>query len=261
MNRDASPDLQRSQIWPHLPVAQVRVAAAQAALEIARDVAERLRSALSRRGHALLCVSGGRSPMALFQALSREDLDWSRVQISLADERCVPQDHADRNEALVRRYLLQGRAAKAHFVSWLDPDFATGTQQPSASEVAAQAHRAESVLRELGPADVLILGLGLDGHTASIFSGMAELARALDVNSQVLCLPVEPGCLPAGLAHARITQTLAHLLRSGHIVLPVGPDKQAVLQQACAQARDDLPISHVLHQAIAPVTVWISHEP
>ncbi len=260
MNRDASPGLRPQQACPPLPAAQVRVPAAQAALAIARDVAERLRAALARRGRARLCVSGGRSPIALFEALSREDLDWSRVQISLADERCVPQDHADRNEALVRRHLLQGRAAQAHFVSWLAADFATGTQPPSASEVAAQSRRAESVLGELGPADVLILGLGLDGHTASIFAGMNELACALDLKSQRLCLPVEPEGLPAGLAHARITQTLAHLLRSGHIVLPVGPDKQAVLQEALAQVRDDLPISHVLHQAIAPVTVWISHE-
>lgn len=259
MHQDALASPRPGQRGPDLPALRVQVPAAQAAQVIARDVADHLRSALSRRGRAVLCVSGGRSPIALFEALRREDLDWSRVQIILADERCVPEDHADSNAGLVRMHLLQERAAQARFVSWLDPDFARRVDRPAVSEVAAQARHAESVLRELGPADVLILGLGLDGHTASIFARMSCLGSALDPQSQALCLPVEPDCLPAGLAHARITQTLAHLLRSGHIVLPVGPDKQAVFEQACAGVRDDLPISHFLHQALAPVTVWISH--
>jgi 6-phosphogluconolactonase len=249
--------------WPVLPHANVRmvpVPAAQAAVRIASDVADRLRSALARRGRALLCVSGGRSPVALFEALSREDLDWSRVQISLADERCVAEQHPDSNAALVRRHLLQERAARAHLVAMFEPGFAGSAQPLDAAELAEQARRADGLMRGIGPADVLILGVGLDGHTASIFPGMAELANALDPQSHAVCLPVEASCLPVGMAHPRITQTLAHLLRSVHVVLPVGPDKHTVLRQACVAARNDLPISHVLHQAIAPVSVWICHE-
>lgn len=249
--------------WPALPCSRglmVPVLAAQAPGLIARDVADRLRSALTRRGRALLCVSGGRSPIALFEALSREDLDWSRVQVSLADERCVAQNHPDSNAALVRRHLLKGRAAQAQAVGLMAPGMVEPAQARDAAAWAEQARRADAVLREIGPADVLILGLGLDGHTASIFPRMAAVSTALDPQSEAVCLPVEPECLPAGLAHPRLTQTLAHLLKSAHVVLPVGPDKLAVLRLACEAVRDDLPISQVLHQTITPITVWICHE-
>ncbi len=252
-----------SQAWPVMPSPQgvmVQVPAAQAPGRIARDVADRLRSALTQRGRALLCVSGGRSPIALLEALRQEDLDWSRVQVGLADERCVAQDHPDSNAALVRRHLLQGRAAQAQAVGLMAPGMVQPVQAHDAAALAEQARRADAVLRDVGPADVLILGVGLDGHTASIFPRMAALTSALDLKSESVCLPVEPACLPPGMAHPRITQTLAHLLKSAQVVLPVGPDKHAVLRQACAAARDDLPISHVLHQAITPVTVWMSHE-
>ena len=81
--------------WVQWPADQITLA-------MAHDVAERLRQAIAQRGQAHLCVSGGKSPVALMKALSRQPLDWSRVQISLADERCVPTVHPDSNAALVR---------------------------------------------------------------------------------------------------------------------------------------------------------------
>jgi 6-phosphogluconolactonase len=220
---------------------------------LAQDVAERLRQAIAQRGQAHLCVSGGRSPAALMTALSRQTLDWSRVQISLADERCVPADHPDSNAALVRQHLLQGVAAMARFVPMVTQ---AADPLPSVQELAEQA---DQVLRSIGPADVLILGMGTDGHTASIFPGMAQRAQALDPTGSRACLPVQAECVPTALPYARITQTLAQLLKARHIVLPIsGADKIDVLRRACATAELIYPISHVLHQTQAPVAVWMS---
>jgi len=251
-----SPPVQQ---WPPLPQTRVTlqpVAQGHAAQALAQDLAQRLRLAIGERGRAVLCVSGGRSPVALFEALSQQDLTWSAVCVTLADERCVPEDHADSNAALVRRHLLRNRAAAAQLLPLIEP----GCESGDGAGLAAQALRADRTLRALGPADVLVLGLGTDGHTASIFARMGALASALDPKADAVCLPVEPQCLPPGLAHARVTQTLAHLLKSRHIALPVSPDKQPVLQRAWLQRTDLLPISHVLHQALAPVTVSLADD-
>lgn len=219
---------------------------------IARDVAQRLRQALAARGQAVLHVSGGKSPVALFNALRGQLLDWSRVQVSLADERCLPMGHADSNATLVQAHLLQGPAAHAKFV----PLVPQRTEPlPPISELARHADQA---LRAMGPADVLILGLGSDGHTASIFPTMAALAQALDDHNPLACMPVESDCTAPQARYARVTQTLAHLLSARHIVLPVaGADKQAVLRLACQRTQPQYPISFVLHQSKAPVAVWI----
>lgn len=240
----------------HTQVTFVKVAADQAAEAIARDVAERLRQALAQRGRALLCVSGGKSPVALMQALSRQALDWPRVQISLADERCVPVGHADSNAALVQAHLLQGAAARAKWVPLLAQQ---AEPLPPPSQLPQLSQAADCAMRALGPADVLILGLGSDGHTASIFPGMAALAQALDAHSPLACMPVEQDCVPPQAPYARITQTLAQLLQARHIVLPVsGADKLKLLHQACERQQLRYPISFVLHQSKAPVAVWIS---
>ena len=226
------------------------VAADQAAQALAADVAARLRQAIDARGLAVLHVSGGQSPVALFEALREQALPWEKVEVSLADERVVPPEHADSNARLVRTHLLQGPAARARLLP-LVPVLPQSLALPDLAEQAAWALGAQ------GPADVLVLGMGADGHTASIFPGMPNLTQALDPQGRSVCLPVAREGLPAAAPHARITQTLAHLLTARHIVLPVrGSDKLQTLRRAC-QGRE-LPISHVLHQSLAPVAVWIS---
>jgi 6-phosphogluconolactonase len=241
------------------------VAADQAAQTLAADVAARLRQAIAARGRAVLHVSGGQSPVALFEALRGQALPWQLVEVSLADERVVPADHPDSNARLVRTHLLQGPASCARFLPLVPPSLALpepplglrAAQSVPLPQLADQADLAGQALRAQGPADVLVLGMGADGHTASIFAGMPNLMQALDPQGASLCLPVAREGLPAGAPHARITQTLAHLLTARHIVLPVrGSDKLQTLRRAC-QGRE-LPISHVLHQSLAPVAVWIS---
>ena len=237
---------------PGQQVSWISVAADQAAWLIARDVAARLHQAIEVRGRAVLHVSGGKSPVALFHALQKQALDWSRVHVSLADERCVPVGHADSNATLVRTHLLQGPAAQARFSS-LVPDSVASLPPP-----AAMAELASRALQAQGVADVLILGMGLDGHIASIFPGMSNLSQALEPIGGQVCLAVELAQPPEQAPYPRLTQSLAHMLKARHIVLPVsGAQKQAVLRSACMGPSPELPVSFVLHQAQAPVAIWI----
>ena len=219
---------------------------------MAQDIAQRLRLAITDRGQALLSVSGGQSPVAMFELLRLQALDWSRVRVTLVDERCVPASHPASNARLVRAHLLQGAASAAHFTPLVPQEQGP---LPTATELAAAADQA---LQALGPADVLVLGMGADGHTASLFAGAQELAQALDLACPQACLPMHLARPPENAPFARVTQTLAQLLRSRQLVLPVvGADKLATLRQALQARSERLPISCVLHQAQAPVALWV----
>lgn len=220
---------------------------------LARDIARRLRQALRERGRAVLGVSGGRSPVALFETLSRQPLDWSRVTVTLVDERCVPAAHEASNARLVREHLLQGPAAAARLVPLVPQDREPLPPPPALAEAA------DAQLRALGPADVLVLGMGADGHTASLFPQARNLRQALDPACARACLAMELDDPPPQAPFARLSQTLAHLLASRHLVLLVGgADKLATLQRAMAAPCDALPVSRVIHQHRTPLALWIS---
>jgi len=216
---------------------------------LARDVAERLRDAIRQRGHALLAVSGGRSPVQFLQCLSQTQLDWAEVTVVLVDERCVPPTHADSNTALVRQHLLQHRATAACLV----PFFQASPADPDDEALAALQQQAEARLDRLRwPVDVAVLGMGLDGHTASLFPGAPGTAHALTTVAH--CAWVRP--LDAD--HPRLTLTLATLLRARHLALQMaGPAKQAVYARALQGADPRLPVSLLLCQNTTPIAAWI----
>jgi 6-phosphogluconolactonase len=222
------------------------------AIELAQDIAQRLHAAIQARSKAVLSVSGGKSPIALFEALRVHDIDWSKVIITLVDERCVPNTHHDSNAHLVKQHLLQDGAHAATLVPMVNETI-------DVSDATQQAVWASAQLQSAGPADVLVLGMGADGHTASLFPDAPNLAQALDLHNTQGCVGITLAHPPANAPYPRVSQTFANLLTAKHIVLPIsGDEKRNTLQRAWSHAQDALPVSHVLHQTLAPVAVWIA---
>ncbi|AZD31286.1 6-phosphogluconolactonase [Pseudomonas chlororaphis] len=188
---------------------------------LALKVAGQLSQAIQVRGEATLVVSGGRSPVAFFQHLAKQHLDWSKVLVTLADERWVPVEHADSNAGLLKRYLLQGPAAKAKFLSLYS----------AAANLEQAAEQADRLLAELSAIDVLILGMGDDGHTASLFPDSPNLTEALQVDGQRRCWPM----LAPSVPHQRLSMSRALLASATYSVLSIsGQSKLTTLSAALA---------------------------
>ena len=239
---------------PHQPRISIQPFSASA---LAQDIATRLQAAVDERGQALLCVSGGQSPITLFEALRGQPLPWSQVTVGLVDERCVPHQHADSNAHLVRQHLLQGLAAAARFVPLIAEGDDGGGDNVFKTSPQVLARQATLTMRQLGAADVLVLGMGTDGHTASLFPEAINLPTALDPTESPACVAIELAHPPAHAPYARVSQNLSMLLTARHIVLPItGADKLPVLERALSGPSLALPVSHVLHQSRCPVAIW-----
>jgi 6-phosphogluconolactonase len=214
---------------------------------LADCVAAMLRLGLWQRGDASLLVSGGRSPVPFLRALSQRKLEWSRVSVSLVDERWLPPDHPDSNAGLVRASLLQGAASAARFVPLYG-----GEANPEAG-LAACEERLSKLPR---PFDAVVLGMGEDGHFASLFPGVAGLAGLLAPGA-----PAVAATRPPAAAHARISLSLPALLDAHNLVLQItGERKLAVLEDAAAPDADALarPVAALLRQTAVPLRVCFS---
>lgn len=213
---------------------------------LAAAVAANLRMAIDARGHALLAVSGGTTPQGFMRALSGQQLDWSRVIVTLCDERWVPLQHQRSNARLVRETLLQGAASTARFVGlYVDaPDPESGIGQVAASIGALPL-----------PLDVAVLGLGLDGHIASLFPDADRIDDALDSHGSERVLPIRA----PSAGELRITLTAPLLAAARALYLHIeGPEKKQVFEDIVrserAQARS--PLRAVMQQARAPLAVY-----
>jgi 6-phosphogluconolactonase len=211
---------------------------------LAARIVAALEDGLRGGGSASLVVSGGRSPVALFDRLSSAALDWRRVWIALADERWVDVTSSDSNEHLVREHLLRNAAATANFVG----------MKGDAPQPAAAAASCWSAIAPLPrPFDYVLLGMGDDGHTASLFPQSPGLASAID--------PLQPpGCVamiaPAA-PQARLSLNLGALLDARHIgLLIIGDGKLAVYERAGQSGPvADMPVRALLRQQQVPVSV------
>ena len=184
---------------------------------LATHIAKALRAAIDERGSASLVVSGGSTPAGLFDQLSRAELAWHNVTVLVADERWVAEDHPDRNEAMVRQRLLQHHAARARLLSLL----------PAFPNVADNLEQLNQSLADVPTFDVVILGMGADRHTASLFPCSAEVATGLQTDAP--CLMVHPTTAP----HTRLSLSRSRLANTREgIVHITGDSKYAVLEQA-----------------------------
>jgi 6-phosphogluconolactonase len=198
---------------------------------LAATVAAQLETAMREHGEAHLSVPGGSTPVLFFDALSRKKLAWWRVAVSLNDDREVPADHEASNVGLVRKHLLQNEAQEAVLLSL--------------EQAAAK------------PADVLVLGMGEDGHTASLFPGAPELATALDPAHADRMVRIIPDPLPPHAPYPRNSLTLSAILSAKQIYLLIcGRTKLHVYEQALKSAPVDMPVAAVLHQGHVPVSVY-----
>lgn len=220
--------------------------AAALAARLAADIAANLSQAVAQRGLASLVVSGGNSPLKLFQALSTRPLDWSRVCVALADERWVEPTEAGSNEKLVRDALLRDAAAAARF---------TGIKNAAPSPDLGAAAAWETFARVPRPFDVTVLGMGDDGHTASLFPHSPNLRSALDPSAAAACVAMRAPTEP----HARLSLNLSALLDSRRMyILILGEAKWRTFTAANGPgAVEDMPVRAVLRQDRTPVeVVW-----
>jgi 6-phosphogluconolactonase len=213
---------------------------------LADTIAADLRRAVEARGIASLVVSGGRSPVPLFEKLRGQALDWTRVCVGLVDERWVESNDPDSNEKLVRDNLLNGAAAAARFAG-----LKNAAPSPDLGAVSAW----ETYARVPRPFDVTVLGMGDDGHTASLFPNSPNLKSALNPTAIAGCVGMWSPTPP----QARISLNLSALLDSRRIVLfIVGEEKwRTYLRASEPGPAEDMPVRAVLRQQRTPVeVVW-----
>ena len=202
------------------------------AIDVANVLAGALESALLHHDLVSLAVPGGTTPGPIFDGLCAADLEWDRVRVLPTDERCVPVDHERSNERLIRDRLLTNRAAVAEYV----PLFVPGHDP---EETLAEI---ETLIAPVLPLSVLVLGMGADMHTASLFPGMAGLAAALDSHAPTLAV-ARPEVQP----EPRITLTAPVLdgALSKHLIL-FGTEKRQALERAMTLPPEEAPIAAVL---------------
>jgi 6-phosphogluconolactonase len=205
-----------------------------AVMNVAHAVSSDLRKCLLSHEFASFAVPGGTTPGPVFDALSAVELDWSRVHVMLTDERWVPEGHERSNAGLVKARLLTGFAAAASFISF----YREGLTAREAAPEVARALKGEV------PISVLMLGMGNDMHTASLFPGAQGLSEAMGRHAPLVCAIDAPG-------QPEMRMTLSAQALDGamdkHLVI-FGEDKKAALQKAKSLPPMQAPIAAVMDE-------------
>lgn len=214
------------------------------------ECAALLRSAIETQQAATLLASGGSTPLPLYQQLSELDVDWAKVSVALVDERWVDSDHPGSNTAFIHNSLLQNKASAARFVAMKNGEKTACLGQPVCEQAYRQLPR---------PFDLCILGMGPDGHTASLFPAAQGLDTALDSGNSDLCAAITAhASAVTGALTERMSLTLSGLLKARQLhLLITGADKLAVYHNALASADESTtPVSAILRQQEIPVRVY-----
>ena len=200
------------------------------------SIIDKLKEAILKNGKASLLVSGGSTPKPLFEKLSSFDIPWEKVKIALCDERWLSSTHIDSNEKLVKDSLLVNFAKNAEFVSMYQENINIKDAQNTCSDIYK---------KELFPFDVLILGMGNDGHTSSLFPHNIKLKEALETFDR-LCICMTPSDAP----YERMSLTRAAILSANNIYLHFeGEEKQKIYKKVVEGIDShEMPIASILNQ-------------
>lgn len=220
-------------------------------LALSTEIELLLRQAICDRGQASFLVSGGSSPEPLYHALSIKPLEWEKVTVALVDERWVAPSNSASNEAFIQRSLLQNKAVAASFVG----------MKNSAESIELGLSDCEDGYQQMAsPWDVLILGMGTDGHTASLFPYALGLEAAMDDSQTALCAAITASQSTVTGTHTkRISLSLNGIVNARQIILFIsGDSKLSIYQQALKSTANimQLPVAAVLQQKQTPVAVY-----
>ncbi len=208
------------------------------------DIMQILSNALMERDYASMLLSAGTTPGPLYEALSKEDIDWSKVWLAPTDERWVELDHKDSNEKFITNTLLKNKAKNAHYMS-----LKSSAETPQLGQKQCR----QNIENLPKPYDIVLLGMGEDGHVASLFPQLPDTMDALAPNNDQLCHAIDR---PNGQT-ARMTMTLNNLLTSKRVYLFFyGAKKLAIYEAAKKQRQDQLPVSYILHQNNVPISLY-----
>lgn len=227
---------------------------------VANRCAQQVTRGIEKQGRASLIVPGGSTPAPVFEKLSAMSLNWHNVKVAPSDDRWVSNEHNQSNEKLIRETLLIDKAEKAEFVS-------LKTNYPSPQEGRQQAEENFNQIEK--PIDLVLLGMGGDGHFASLFPGIQNFDEATELGGRDKCVAIDAtGCPVAGSLTDRISLTLAAILDS-HVValLITGKEKLDVVEKAMKEATseaestsnervDSYPITKLFKQSKTPVEIY-----
>ena len=190
------------------------------AVDLSQNINEILVETIKKRGRVSMAVSGGSTPISLFKVLSHLGLDWSKVDLTLVDDRWVSSDHKDSNELLVKSHLIKNKAVNVNFVP-LKNNASTAKEGQTSSEEALKSF--------LLPFDIVVLGMGTDGHTASLFPCSEEINSAMDLNNNDFLVATTPTSAP----YERLGMTAKAIMDAKSVFLHLnGSSKLHTLEKA-----------------------------